>query len=123
MLPKINRPDKGAIAELFSTGLSVSSPYLTLKFVPRSGGRHFRVSFIVPKAAAKRAVDRNMLRRRGYRALEKHATALPAQFLGAFIFNKKSMEQFGQRSRSKAFRGESITNLENEIEKILRKIN
>ncbi len=135
MLPKKNRADRKTVENIFKTGRFVNSQNLSLKFIldplalqalPLSRGREVRISFIAPKTASKKAVDRNLLRRRGYAVLKKYFKKFPAGFSGAFVFGKKSMEVFGGRKLAR--RGGSknynpINNLEKEIENILNKIN
>ena len=106
MLPKKNRANKKQIEEIFKKGRFVSSSGLTFKFIICGGERV--ISFIAPKNIAKLAVKRNLLRRRGYSALEKHLDQFPAGIIGAFIF-KKSLD--------------SVLEIENEIKTILNKIN
>ncbi len=107
MLPKKNRMNKKGIDLLFKEGKSVFSPNLTFKFlitklpVPR-------ISFIAPKAVAKLAVKRNLLRRRGYNALEKYVNQFPIGLMGVFVFKKYQ---------------DDISVIENEIKNILDKIN
>jgi ribonuclease P protein component len=117
MLPKENRADKRQIEEIFKKGRFVSSPNLTFRFIklPTSqtrGNSHMsdlwpQISFITPKSVAKLAVKRNLLRRRGYLALEKHIHQFPAGLLGAFVFKKPL---------------DSVSEIENEIKIILTKI-
>jgi hypothetical protein len=57
---------------------------------------------------AKLAVKRNLLRRRGYIALEKHLDRFPLGLIGVFIFKKYQ---------------DDVSILSNEIENILSKIN
>ena len=107
MLPKKNRMNKKGIDLIFKEGKSVFSPNLTFKFlitkllVPR-------ISFIAPKAVAKLAVKRNLLRRCGYSALKKHISRFPLGITGVFIFKKYQ---------------DDISVIENEIKNILDKIN
>jgi RNase P protein component len=67
-----------------------------------------RISFIAPKKIAKLAVKRNFLRRKGYLILKKYIEQFPLGTLGVFIFKKPE---------------ENILKIENEIKKILSKIN
>ena len=62
---------------------------------------------IAPKAVSRLAVKRNLLRRRGYRALEKYINEIPS-LLGVFIFKKYQ---------------DDVSILENEIKNIFNKIN
>ena len=119
MLPKKNRIDKKLVEKIFKEGKFVNSSNLTLKFVKKETGFP-QIAFITPKTVSKRAVDRNLLRRRGYGALSKYIHLLPVNIVGAFVFGKKGMEFFGGRKNKTK---NPIQNLENEIQKILSKIN
>jgi ribonuclease P protein component len=107
MLPKKNRAEKRLVEKIFKEGKFVSSPNLTLKFLTY-GNFEKKISFVAPKSVAKLAVKRNLLRRRGYSALKKHLERIPHGFFGVFIF-KKTLNSFLE--------------IENEIKKILDRIN
>ena len=121
MLSKKNRVDKKEIDLIFKKGRFVGSQNLTLKFfINLDKTKEKKISFITPKSVSKKAVIRNLLRRRGYAVLEKYMKQFPVAILGVFIFNKKSTEFFGGRKNKKY---KPILNLENEIKNILNKIN
>jgi len=107
MLPKKNRVDKKLIEKIFKTGVFVGSSGLSLKYLIDESSTLPQISFVVPKAVEKRAVRRNFLRRRGYLILEKYFSKIPNGFLGVFVFKKVI----------------PIPEIENEIKKILSKIN
>jgi ribonuclease P protein component len=107
MLPKKNRAHKKDIDLLFKKGGFVASPSFTFKFISQKISS-VRISFIVPKPVSKKAVIRNLLRRRGYIALEKHIKNFPSGLLGVFIFKKPE---------------ENVSKIEHEIKNILDKIN
>ena len=107
MLPKKNRVDKKLVEEIFKKGSFVGSSFLSLKYFLNKDNNYIRASFVVPKKVEKGAVGRNYLRRRGYLVLEKYFKKLPSGFLGVFVFNKKI----------------TSIEIENEIKKILNKIN
>lgn len=108
MLPKKNRVDKKNIDLIFKSGKFLVSPDFTVKFIKDQKGTFPRVSFIVPKSLNKLAVKRNLLRRRGYTALNKNFDKLPNKFLGVFIFKKYE---------------DDVLKLENEIKNLINKIN
>lgn len=108
MLLKKNRADKKAVEKIFKEGKFINSPILTFKFIFSGDLNVPQISFIVPKSVAKLATRRNLLRRRGYDALKKHITGFPLGTLGVFVF--------------KVDQGD-ISIIENEIKKILSKIN
>jgi len=107
MLKKKNRADTKSVEKIFKGGKVLNSPNLTFKFI-NTNGKQIRISFIAPKNVAKLAVKRNLLRRRGYVALEKYINKFPTGLLGVFIFKKYQ---------------DDILMLENEIETIIPKIN
>lgn len=107
MLPKKNRLDKDLVEKVFKEGKFLNSPYLTFKFILTKEVFLPRISFITPKTVSKKAVKRNMLRRKGYNVLKKYINTLPHGLVGVFIF-KKSVD--------------SVLELENEIQIILNKL-
>ena len=120
MLPKKNRTNKAGIDQIFKQGKSVFSGNLSFKYInQKEAGSVIKVNFITPKTVSKKAVDRNLLRRRGYYLLAKHLDVFPTGMVGAFIFGKKSMKVFGGRKNKKF---NPVNNLENEIKIILNKI-
>lgn len=121
MFLKINRVDKSIIKQIFTKSRFINSANITLKFI-LNNKLPKRVSFIVPKSTSKKAVERNLLRRRGYSVLSKYLDTLPFGFMGVFVFNKKSVFYFGLKSKNKLKNRESIKNLENEIKNLLNKI-
>ena len=118
MLSQKNRTNKKLVDKIFKNGRFVNSPNLTLKFI-KDDISFPRISFIVPKTISKRAVGRNLLRRRGYFVIKKYLNNFPTDFAGVFIFSKKSMEIFGGRKNKTK---NPILILENEIKTILEKI-
>ncbi len=119
MLSKQNRNNRKEIEQIFKSGSFVNSPNLTFKFFKTKDNLK-KISFITPKTVSKKAVARNLLRRRGDAVLKKYFKDFPVNLLGVFVFGKKSMEVFGGR-KNKSY--SPINNLENEIKNILNKIN
>lgn len=129
MLPKKNRADRKAVEKIFKEGRFVNSQNLTLKFIidkeakpglPGFASLSFpQISFVVPKTVSKKAVIRNLLRRRGYAVLKPYLGTFPAGFTGVFLFGKKSKDIFGGRKNKTR---NPIQDLENEIKIILNKI-
>ena len=116
MLRKINRGNTKAIEQIWKEGRFVNSTNLTFKFIKTKGEP--KVSFITPKTTSKSAVVRNLLRRRGYRALEPHMSKVNG-YTGAFVFGKKSLNLFGGKgSQAK----EAMKNLETELGIIFSKL-
>lgn len=108
MLPKKNRADKKLVEEIWKDGSFVAAQNISLKYFQKKSDTPPRISFIVPKKIESGAVGRNYLKRRGYLALEKYFDRFPKGFSGVFIFNKHF---------------NSVAEIENEIKKILDKIN
>ena len=115
MLPKKNRADKKTVEKIFAScpphgreGAVLRSPSLTFKFILRNNEQSPRISFVVSKNTAKKAVERNRLRRLGYNILEKHIGKLPDSVAGVCVLNKSP---------------EDIFTLENEIKTIFAKVN
>jgi len=106
MLPKKNRLSRKDVDLLFKEGKSAVSPSLTFKYLVKKLPVP-KISVIAPKAVSRLAVKRNLLRRRGYRALEKYINEIPS-LLGVFIFKKYQ---------------DDVSILENEIKNIFNKIN
>lgn len=110
MLSKKNRVSTKEVDKIFKEGKFINSPNLTFKYFKNSnkGKEEVKISFFAPQNVAKLAVKRNLLRRRGYIALEKYINQFPAGLMGVFILKKYQ---------------EDILTIENEIKNILSKIN
>jgi ribonuclease P protein component len=106
MLAKKNRANTETVDNLFKSGKFIHSSLLTFKYILKSGSTT-RISVLVPKSIAKKAVERNILRRRGYQALKKHLTEFPIGVAGVLVFKKPVG---------------SVIEVENEIKTILTKI-
>lgn len=120
MLSKKNRTDKKTVDNIFKKGTFVGSANLVLKYIKENNGEIPQISFIAPKGVAKKAVDRNKLRRRGYAVISKYIQYFPVGFSGAFVFGKNSLILFGGRKKTNY---DPILDLEKEIKFILKKIN
>lgn len=118
MLSKKNRPNKADIEQIFKKSTFFASPYVTFRFLIQNTQNKPKIAFITPKTTAKKAVKRNLLRRRGYIVLQKHINTFPLGFLGVFIFNKKSLEFFGGNKKDNS---NSIENIDKEITSLLYK--
>ena len=70
---KKNRINKKEIEDVFKFGRFINSPNLSLKFfIDSNKNKETLIGFITPKTVSNKAVDRNLLRRRGYFILNKH---------------------------------------------------
>lgn len=68
MLPKKKRIAKNVFNGVLKAGKSAFSPYMTLRYTATSGQSRFAA--VVPKAVAKKAVERNHIRRRIYESVK-----------------------------------------------------
>lgn len=73
MLPKKRRLTSAEVREVIAHGSSLRGGVVSLKYVTNKGD--FKVAMVASKSVAKRAVDRNRLRRALYRAF----TTLPPE--------------------------------------------
>jgi ribonuclease P protein component len=119
MLPKNNRNDRKTVEKVFKEGFFVNSTNVSFKYLSTKQPISPKISFISPKTASKKAVDRNKLRRRGYAVIKKLYNIMPNGIIGCFVFGKKSLSVFGGK---KTLKHNPIFNLENEIKHILSKI-
>ncbi len=107
MLAKKNRSNTKDVEKVFKVGKFINSPFLTFKYILNTKNSLPKISFIAPKSIAKKAVERNSLRRLGYQALKNHIKQFPAGIVGAFVFRKPTAK---------------VTEIENEIQTILNKL-
>lgn len=104
---------------LFKNGSFLGSPNFSFRFLLDKYNKTPQISFICPKTVSKSAVTRNLLRRRGYVSIRSLKQEIPQNIIGAFIFNKKSLNLYGN-SKNK---GKSVLfDLKNDILSILNKI-
>jgi ribonuclease P protein component len=68
MLPKRRRLSAAEVSEVIKHGRSVRGTLVSIKYVAKQG--FFRAAVVAPKAVARKAVERNRLRRALYAALE-----------------------------------------------------
>ena len=118
MLPKKNRADKKMVEKIFKKGFFIASGSIVLKYIRENNNNLPHISFIAPKGIAKKAVDRNRLRRVGYSIVKKYLHLFPVGFVGAFVFGKNSLILFSGRKNKTS---NPRLNLENEIKSILKK--
>ncbi|HEU4677392.1 MAG TPA: ribonuclease P protein component [Candidatus Paceibacterota bacterium] len=85
MLPKKERLSREDFSRFFSSGKRRNSPALGLVYTPYPS---LHVSVVVPKKVARRAVDRNVMRRRIYDIVRRHRDEVGAT--GVFIFLAKA---------------------------------
>lgn len=86
MLPKHKRLSAQGVRDVLKLGRSARGSVLSVKYI--SGGGPFCAAVVVSKSVAKRAVDRNKLRRAVYHALGLPPT--PALGRAVFFVQKKA---------------------------------
>ena len=87
MLPSTKRISKVTFKSL-GRGVSYPSPLLTLFVYKKTDQSKSQFSFSCSKKVAKSAVKRNLLRRRGYNAIQKIINAISPGFYFVFSFKK-----------------------------------
>lgn len=112
MLPKRQRVTRALFSDIMSRGKVFHSAIATLRILPIKNASYLRhtgaFSIVVSKKVARRAVARNTLRRRAYRALSSVFEKMQNPHIGVFFLKKNAQELvFGE--------------LENEFETLLRK--
>ena len=86
MFPKKRRITKIVFDNVLKNGYVLQSPLFTVRFLKSNPTKQSQFAVIAPKGIAKKAVLRNSLRRKGYRAIQAINTHLGATIL---IFYKK----------------------------------
>lgn len=90
MLPQKKRVERTIFPETLQRGKSGYSPFLNLKCIKRDDAEESKFSFVVSKAVAKKAVQRNLLRRRGYSIIKDNQAKIRDSFTCIFFFKKES---------------------------------
>lgn len=95
MLPKKNRIQRDAFGSVFKQTSSVNGKYLTLRFIkppqiPAENLKETKVSFVVSKTVAKKAVIRNKLRRWGYNIIGQNLPKFNYPAFLIFLFKKEA---------------------------------
>jgi len=112
MFPKKNRITKTGFDALLKKGSVFHSPYFSLRYSKKDGSLP-QFAFVVSKKVAKNAVERNILRRRGFSSLRELGVLEKNSkwngFTCAFFFKKEA----------KAL---SFQEIKKEIEELLKKI-
>ena len=89
MLSKKNRLTSREFKTFFSEGKKHHTPLFTVVYVPYDT---FHTSVVVPKKVAKRAVDRNKMRRRVYGAVQQSTTQKNTTGVFIFLMKKEAFE-------------------------------
>jgi ribonuclease P protein component len=86
MFPKKKRVTKELFQAVMKKGDTLSSPFFVFRYI-RQDEPHY--AFVAPKSVAKKASDRNELRRRGYSALR----SFPIEHgVGIFFYKKQAQK-------------------------------
>jgi ribonuclease P protein component len=89
MLPKKRRLTSAEVREVIARGVNVRGSIVSLKYLVNKGV--FKVSVVAPKSVAKRAVDRNRLRRVLYGVIRELSKENPNLFpQGLLVFFVRS---------------------------------
>jgi ribonuclease P protein component len=91
MLPKKHRINKKMFEEIFKKGKFFSSDYLYIKTLPIPE-KHSIFAFVVSSKVAKKATERNKLKRRARHIVKKILPKIK-KGLGVIIFFKKGTEK------------------------------
>jgi ribonuclease P protein component len=91
MLPKKHRINKKIFEEILKKGKIFSSDCLYIKTLPISE-KHSIFAFVVSSKVAKKAVERNKLKRRARHIIKKMLPKIE-KGLGVIIFFKKGVEK------------------------------
>ncbi|PCI20468.1 ribonuclease P protein component [Candidatus Wolfebacteria bacterium] len=109
MRSKQNKISRQHFDELLRSGRSLHSPHVKLVYILNASDvTHNKYSFIISKKVAKKAVQRNKLKRRGYYIISKNKAYIKAQSV-LFLFFKKGALDI------------TFKELEDEITDLLRK--
>ncbi|MFZ3020424.1 MAG: ribonuclease P protein component [Minisyncoccia bacterium] len=92
MLPKKNRLSKKEILELLPKAKTVRGNFLFLKFKYVDAGKPFKAGVSISKKVAKKAVERNKVRRIIYRVLSQRIKNIESSHI-FFIINKISKKE------------------------------
>ena len=89
MLPTKNRISKKVFLEILKNSCVFDSSFLKMR-VKKVSGAVKKFSFIAPKIVSKKAVDRNLLRKRGYVIIKNVLKETLGSFYVVFFFKKGS---------------------------------
>ena len=89
MLKKNLRINKSLFVEVLKRGMALSSAHILLRFIKTADSKS-QFAFSTPKSAAKQAVKRNLLKRRGFSVIKKYIKSINPGHLCQFSFKKNS---------------------------------
>ena len=86
MLPKKKRVTKELFQTVIKSGGTLSGSFFVFRYIKQ---KYPQYAFVVSKKIAKKAVDRNKLRRRGYSVLNNYKLK---DYLGVFFYKKEAQK-------------------------------
>ncbi len=86
MFSKKKRVTKDLFQAIIKQGKTLSSPLFVFRYIPQDKPQY---AFVAPKGVAKKAVDRNYLRRKGYSALRSYPVK---NYAGIFFYKKGTIK-------------------------------
>lgn len=89
MVPSNRKVSKDLFKELMQKGRSFHSAAFSMRILKRESSEPFRVSVVVAKKIDKRAVERNVIKRRVYSLLSPALPAGQSGVICAFFMKKK----------------------------------
>lgn len=91
MLPKQRRISKEFFEKIIKEGKNINSEHIYLRFT-KNIGKDSLFSFIISGKIAKKAVDRNLFKRRGRYIIQKNLNNIKAGYLYTFFAKKGVVE-------------------------------
>lgn len=88
MLSSKERIRKTEFPRDFRKGKTYHTPRTVLFIAPQNKQDATKYAFITPAKVSKKATERNLLRRRGYYAIQKIKTRIPKGYFCVFSFKK-----------------------------------
>lgn len=105
MLPKRRKVGTPLLSTVLKKGRTVSSQYFSLKFATPPNIRESKFSIVISGKVSKKAVDRNLLRRRGYVAVAKNKRIKTLQPVAGVFFAKKGAAGLSYKKIEDEFNG------------------
>lgn len=99
MFPKSARLNRAAFTKCFASGQRKHAPYTTIILC---GSPHFAVSVVVGKKVAKKAHERNQLRRQVYGLLKQYQATNPSMCGESIVVLKPAAAQLTKRLRAES---------------------
>ncbi len=88
MLPHKRRIGKEYFEEIGARGVSFHGKFLSLRVLKAGEDKQSKFSFAVSKKVSNKAVDRNLLKRRGYSVVGEVLDSVRPSFLATFSIKK-----------------------------------